>query len=109
MRRLPLHEGLPRVIHAAVFMICADVMPPGLDPASESFDHPHTSFGRRLAGDAERTAPGLIHSHTFRSELVPTENAVNQLAGVGVLFEARWPTGLMIEKDHFSALKDRFR
>src|SRR5437016_86145 len=90
-------------------MVRADVMPPWLDAACESFDHPHASFRRGLTGDTKRTAPGLVHRHAFRREFVPTENAVDQLSGVGVFFEAGGTARLMIEKYHFRALEDRFR
>src|SRR5258708_5029587 len=83
-------------------------MPPRLDAAREPFDHPHAGFCRRLAGNTKGAASGLVHRHAFGSELAPTENAVDQFPGVGVFFEARDAARLMVEKDHFSALQDRF-
>jgi len=63
----PLHDWLRGTVHAAILMIGSDVVPPGLNAASDSSDHPHPGFARGLAGDAEIDGTGLIHGHALGS------------------------------------------
>lgn len=46
---VPLHHGHGRLILAAIFMIRANQVPPGLDAASKAFCHPQIGFGGGLA------------------------------------------------------------
>ena len=85
-------------------------MPPGLDASGETLEHPHPRLGLGLGGDAKRGAARLIHRHAFRNQLVPPEQAMDALAGVGVLPEAGVVgAGLVIEQNDLGALADRLQ
>ena len=61
--------GSAVLVLAAVFVVGADVVPPGLDAAGEALDHPHASLGCRLAGQAEGGRARLVHRHALGGSL----------------------------------------
>ena len=104
----PPHDRDRRVVHAAILVVCGDIVPPRLDPASHTGDHPHTSLWRGFTRNPVVTGTRLVHRHTFRSQLVPAKHAVNSLAGVTVLLKPGIViTTLMIEHENAGPLRDR--
>src|SRR5882757_1506840 len=90
--------------HAAVLLIRAEVMPPRLDAAGETVEHPEAHFRPGFAGEAEVRLAGLIYGHAFGDELVPTQEAVDEFAGEAVVLEAAGVGArLMVEHDDFGA------
>ncbi len=85
---VPAKDGLRGAVSTTVLVPRADVVPPGLYASGDSRDHPHTRLVRRLGRQPECGTPRLVQRHALRHELVPTEQAVYELAGVAVLLEA---------------------
>src|SRR5690242_2890167 len=49
MGLVPLIDRLGSVIHAPVFLVGPDMMPPGLKSTRDTLEHPQASFRRRFA------------------------------------------------------------
>ena len=102
-----VHDGLGGLVDAAVFIVRADVVPPGLNSAGEAREHPAANLVLWLGGKAKLRGAVLIHRHAFGNDLVPSQHAVNELAAVGIFGE---PGGigarLAVEQENFRALGD---
>ena len=106
--RVPLHDWLGGAVHAAVVMIRADVMPPGLDASREALDHPHARFGGRLAGHAEGSAalPGTWPWISGASLSQPSTPCTS-LPVSAFCWKPPVAARLVIEKHHRGALENR--
>ena len=91
---MPLHDGFGGFVHAAIFVIGGDVVPPGLDAAGETGEHPHLGFGGGFGGEAELGAAELVHGHAFGDEFVPAEEAVHEFSVEGIADGAALGAGL---------------
>ncbi len=103
----PLHDGHGCAIHAPVFVIRADVMPPRLNAASQPGDHPHARLGRRLTRQPVVARARLIQRHALRRQLFPAHEPVYALARIAVLLEPGLVVAaLMIEHQDVGASGD---
>ena len=68
---------------APVFLVASHVVPPRLDSAGDTFDHPHADFRDRTGRPARP-----VGCHAFRTELIPTAQPVNPFAGITVFLES---------------------
>src|SRR5512134_2900670 len=50
VRLMPAKQGLRGSVHAAVLMVSAHMVPPGLNAAGKTLNHPEASFRCGLAG-----------------------------------------------------------
>src|ERR1039458_1604998 len=106
--RVPAKDRFGGAEHALVFLIRADVVPPRLNAASETFQHPEPRFRFRFAGQPELGPARLIHGHAFGNEFVPAEQAVDQLARLAVVLESRGVIPrLLVEHHNLRPLADR--
>src|SRR5262249_52478459 len=62
MGLVPAVKWFGSMKHAPVFRVSSDVMPPGLDAASKTLEHPEAGLGFRFAGQPESRFTGLIQS-----------------------------------------------
>src|ERR1039458_1956277 len=107
MLLVPAIDRFGSLIHAAVFVVGADVMPPGLQAAGDAVEHPHPRLGRRFAGQPERGPSRLIQGHALGDQLVPAEQAVDEFARLAVVLKARCVTArLMVEHDDVRTTAD---
>ncbi len=106
---MPAEKGLGGTVLATVFMIRADVVPPGLNGSGEPFNYPHARLGFWPAGHSKSWVGTLIHSHRLRDEFVPAQQAVDKLAHVAVALKAHGVvTRLGIEEYQLRPFADSF-
>src|SRR5947209_18908792 len=83
------------------------MMPPRLNASGKSLDHPHPRLSRRLGAESEIRAPSLVHCHAFRNQLVPAEQLMDEITGLGIVLK----TGvvaprLMVQQNNLGAVAD---
>ena len=104
---VPLTHRDGRLVHAPVFVVRIHVMPPGLNAAGKRFDRPEAQFRLGPGRQAEAHACRVVEGHALGCELVPSEESVNQLAGLAVRLEAGGiSASLAVEHDHLGASTD---
>ena len=104
---VPAVDRFDGAVLAAIFAVGADVVPPRLDRARKPFEHPQPGLGLGLARLAEGRLARLVHGHALGDQLVPAEQAVDELAGLAVLLEAaRVRAGLVIEHEDLGPAAD---
>src|SRR5262245_46302058 len=92
----PLVQGFDGVELPAILLSRSHMMPPWLEATGDSIQHPKACLRFGLAGFAKGGAAGLIHRHAFGDEVLPTQEAVDQLAALAVLLEPGFATGLVV-------------
>ena len=104
---VPAQDRLGRAVHPPVLVIGADVMPPRLNAAGEARQHPHPRLRLGLAGQPERGPAHLVHRHALGDQLVPAQQAVDELAGQGIVLETLGVAArLVVQHDDFGAGAD---
>ena len=81
-------------------MVRAYVVPPRLNAAGHSSDHPHARFRGGLTGHPVRGAAVLIHRHALRGQFVPAHERVDAFAGVAVLLETGGVVAPLVVQHH---------
>ncbi len=76
------------LVGAAIFIVSADMVPPGGDSTGDTGEHPLLDFVEGFGGEAELRGSVLIHGHGFGNDFVPAKDAVDEFSVEGVFLEA---------------------
>src|SRR5882724_6573246 len=83
------------------------MMPPGLDAARKTLEHPETCLGFGFARKAKRRSRRLIKRHAFWHYFIPAKQPVNEFTDLAVALETAIvdPT-LVVQHDHLRPTAD---